>query len=472
MENQNRFSFIKTHRKVFILSGLVLAIIALILISALTPKHSAKITIITNGNNNIVITKQGVNAQNAFGSSGSGKLVVILSPGEYTVTVSNQQLSSQRLISVLGGKNQTITINLGQLGVLDPVTNQTTHFLSATDNTLVFLNQNAQLEYIDNQNNEHVIDNSNNLQVIKWGSSGYGIGQDQSGNLYLISDNTVSPINLSATKLNLSKTLNNFAVAPDKTLYVSDGQSVYAGTIGSTLRVLYRTNNNSHIDLSSASNNGVLGDISSNNLGSGKVSTEIMVITPKGNTYQVLGDLYSSAWSQSGKYVVTTSDEATTIYDSKLNEVAVLPANNINAPEWLNDNELFYGIAGQLWEYSLQSKSANQVADISNFGYVSELNIDEGDTYLYVVVQNTQSTQASFQLVRFGLNGQVSQNVMQQLQVALPNTINGCLIGYINYTKPTVTAPGLGTNGQSCTQVAATYLSQEAINASLLTIAN
>jgi hypothetical protein len=249
-------------------------------------------------------------------------------------------------------------------------------------------------------------------------------------------------------------------------LYLSNGNTIYAGVAGGTLSQLLRPVNGEGFSIVSATTKGVLVNETSTDA-SGDKNGDLLFITPA-KTYTIQAGIYDSAWSPNGQDLVVTTDSDSDIYNDRLQLIGSLPANNVTSPVWLNNNVIFYGIAGALWSYNIQTKTSNTVASVSVFGYVSKIYPSQNDAYVYVAIQNT--TTNSLELSRLGLDNQPVSPIMQELQVFLPNTYQGCSLDYLDFTAPSVVVDGTDSSGQNCVQAATSYLQLYAINPASLNI--
>jgi hypothetical protein len=127
---------------------------------------------------------------------------------------------------------------------------------------------------------------------------------------------------------------------------------------------------------------------------------------------------------------------------------------------------VLYSIAGNLWSYSLKTQASNLLANVAVFGNIAEIYPNQDGSYIYLDIQDTNTN--TFYLTRLGLNKQPVSAMMQQLQVFLPNTSGGCLMGYLNFTKPSITVDNTGSPTTNCSLVAENYLQTYNINTSLL----
>jgi hypothetical protein len=140
----------------------------------------------------------------------------------------------------------------------------------------------------------------------------------------------------------------------------------------------------------------------------------------------------------------------------------------VNSPTWLDDNTVLYGINDQLWKYDLPSGSASVIAKLGDTGQVSQIAPSKDGAYVYISVQKTNTSDGlGFELVRLGLRNQPISPALQKIRLLIPNLVNGCALGYTNFTHPTITTQGSSSSRDLCIQNAKDYLQPYGVDLSL-----
>jgi len=425
----------------------------------LTYLTTAEVDVTTNTSNYISIVRLGTTTSSSPIAQGQGKLSARLHTGAYSIGVGRIQTTTQRTVLVHAHHNQHLSINTISVNQLESVTNDAAYDLVFNNNNIAFLDlYSRNLISIDDQNNEQLLNTGYSLTEVKWASPTYGVAQDQASNLYLVNSGSVSKLTIPQTVNN-----NNYAIAPNKDLYVSNGKVVYSGIPGSTMIPIFRSTQK--ISILGASNNGVLINIS----GTSPSGDTMVVISSTGKTYEATGKAVEAAWSPSGKYLVITSSDSTKVYSNQLKFVEQLPANDVTSPVWLGNNAIFYGVNNGVWRYSLAAEKADLLATTpsSNFD-VYQLTLSQDDAYIYVLTQSIQSSNRLYVLSRLGLLNQPASTVVLGLQAFLPNTVDGCSIGYLNFSQPIVIAQPTDSPTLNCNSVAQTYLQEYGLDTASL----
>src|SRR5207237_10703641 len=101
--------------------------------------------------------------------------------------------------------------------------------IAADNGNLIYINigKNNHIYRVDSQNNLTEINSAQRFQKIKWAGISFGVGQDNSGHLYVIANGSVKPLGVPCA---YSGSSVSFDVSPNKRVYVSYGSDVYAGS--------------------------------------------------------------------------------------------------------------------------------------------------------------------------------------------------------------------------------------------------
>lgn len=419
---------------------------------------SANLTLVTDdASNEFTLVQMSPTRQN-IKINQSGKVTNLrVGAGSYLIKLASKAGSTSEQITVKAGDSKTVTLNItSSASITNPpqvVTSLGAADLIAGQSGLMFIDRNnaeRHLYAVDQANHVTLIDPVHTYQNIEWADQSFGIGLATKGT---INANVVKIENQKVTEVPLPFTYNEdftFAVAPNHTWYVSDGKVVYRANGDGSFTKIFSPND--EVGISTASNDAVA--IKVGEEGSGR-EEGVAVIHLDGTKYQLEGEIYESAWSPSGKRVVT-SGGINKVFDDKLNAIADLPENNVVSPVWLNENTLLYTRGGDIWRFDLTSKRATLLTSINKVvGSVSDLTPDESGDYLYFSIYRNGYSNPTFGLNRVSLgNKPVSDtSVVGRLNIALPYTDSGCSINFMNFTTISILYKSLSSR-ENCVTVA------------------
>jgi|GEM_PF-2010923 len=466
--------------KIGIVSFAVIVFVLLVAIPLIQFLQSGEIVVSTNSSANLVtltrdISGSGEKGSNAFSEQKTGALSARVKSGQYTVTVKNKFTSAQQVVIVKARHTVHVTINLAQTSQsqtplqFEPVASFATHDVKASPAALYYINQgNNELYEIGTNNQAQAIDSQQAFQSVQWINASLGVAQAENGQYYAIQNGNVT---LLSTPF-VSGGLAIYAVTPNGTVYISSNYGLYRGTVSGGFTKIYSLADQDPLIV--AGNNAVAvfeGGPDGISKATGQAtSTAILSVSPNGALIQKLdADAYEAAWSPNGKYLVATDDGSTTIFNTALQQVASVPNNNVNAPVWLNNQVLLYGVSTGLWEYNIKTNQSQLLANTALNGSISEISPSTDGSYAYVSTINQQGSSPTYQLSRLGFKGQAVSSTLSELQVFLPNSVNGCGFDYINFSGINIAVSGPPSQQQSCLQQAQSYLTEYAVNTSSFT---
>ena len=424
-----------------------------------------KIIVSTNGTNDISIEKQGISSAANQAITGRGKLSASLRGGTYTVTVNNRSFSSQRVVQIKSRQTEHISVNLQTIGQVEPVTSAEVYALMATSSSLTYIDLSGHsLVNVSSENQVQALLPGVSVSGLYWASPSLGVAQDQFGTLFSVQGLVVKKMSLP-----IIPTINNYAISPNGLLYFSNGKTLYAGALNGSYKQIL--NSDTPISIINATNNGVLISVGadSNDVSINRKDS-LQLISPQGKTYSGNIDVDDAAWSPNGLDLAVTTDTGTTVYDSHLKTLYQLPQSNVDSITWLNNTTVLYGIASNLWSYNIQTQTANVLTNVSDLGYVSEIYPSQDGSYIYIGIQSSSTN--NIYLTRLGLNKQPVSAIMQQLQIFLPNIYQGCSLGYLDFTSPTIVVQDTDSSGLNCIASAQVYLQTYGVNIANLDFVN
>jgi hypothetical protein len=388
----------------------------------------------------------------------TGSFSSMLPSGNYVITAKLDLSSSQKIVNLKSGETKKVEISIGVVGDAEPVSNREARNI-IVDTALSFLDRaSGNIYRVDQANNEKLIQASRGFSTVQWAGSSYGVGQDTTGQLFRITDN--------ATTIAAPFEYNNkttFALSPNRSLYVSDGKKLYFSKPEGSSKLLYTSTK--QISVMAGSDTFVMLSETQSDSKEGS----IIVVDQNGSTKRSDGETYSATWSPSGKLVFLSGGNKNGVFDASLNVVSGLPDSNVNAPAWLDDNTLLYGVNDKLWKYDISSKTSSIITSLGSSGQISQVSPSKDGAYIYMSVQkNNDSGDFSFALSRLGLNNQPRAAGLNRIQLVVPNTVSGCSLGYTNFTHLTITVKNISSSQEACLQSSKTYLQQYGVDLSSL----
>lgn len=361
-----------------------------------------------------------------------------LAAGTYIITVQNFTKSSVQVVTLKAGEHKDIMINT-KTETFEAVSSEVTSYGAgntvASHDTLRFIDRNSgdrPLYSVDSHGRVSVLDKKTRYTNVKWAGTSFGIGYGiNRNNKYVFTkiegnsvETVVAPFTVSVT--------SSYGVAPDKSWYISDGHTVYrANADGSFLKV-YSTDE--EVAIVSTSNDALL--LSQKPPQSTREGA-LAILHTNGDLYKIGGEAYEAAWSPSGKKLVTSGDTSK-IFDGKFNVIGTLPSGNFLSPVWLDEDTIIFGVANKVMRYELSSGKATTLLSFDPVaGTPSHISVNEEGDAIYVAVQKGgDRPNLVFRLEKISLKGGATTKVpVDKLNLLIPNTIRGCNLNYMNFTR-------------------------------------
>jgi hypothetical protein len=380
-----------------------------------------------------------------------------LKTGKYIISVQGNSLAATQVVNLKSRQKLNLRINPVKASGVEPVSDQNASNIMADSENLSALDPiTGNLYRIDSTNKITMIAPDQTFRSVQWVNPLKGIAQDTSGRLYLVSQTTVSPLNI---PFGYDQPVN-YTVTSDGSMYISSGSTVYKG--GETgFKKIYSASAPPSILAAQKSNLAVVEELE----GNGQDNSRISIISGGQVSVKKTGS-FVAAWSPGGDYLVISGQEGGEVIDVKSKHVATLPHPNLSSPIWLDDNSLVYGVSDQLWSYDIQTQQGRLIANMPLGATISGVSLTPDKSFLYLTARSiTDGSRA--QIKRVGLKGQSVDKTVYLLQNIMPQNVNSCFLDLINFTKPTVTVlPGT----PACLQTAQTKLQQSGFNPGTLTI--
>jgi hypothetical protein len=425
---------------------LVMIVLGVVVLLAILDIHhlltTGKISLVTNRSDGSVK----VLSRSAFEAGGAKlyadqkfhKVSERLKPGDYVAVAYTNSAYTNQAVTIKARQKTDITLNLNTPGNPQPVIEQGTTSISVNGN-LYFLSANA-LNYLA-PNNALNKAFSGAIKKIRWASPGTALMLDNSDNFYLLQNGATTQIPLPFVANNNPSI--DFSMAPNGTLYVSNGQTIFLGTAAGNLTQVYSSGNNYNSGLA-ASNNG-LAFIEKTPGGSSS-----LVLIKNGSIKKVSSNASQIAWSPEGTYLATSpgGGKVGTIYDASLTARYTMPNLGPANLVWSGENTLLYDASNSVWSYDLGSQQSAVLANLAPDQKVTSQALSDDGSYLYFA--------DSQHISKVSLNAKSSNNKLSVLNSFMPGTIGVCVLNYLNFATPTieVTYPLYQTTDSACLALA------------------
>ncbi len=415
---------------------LLAAIITLlVLLAVFNYFTSGRIIISVQGdgaNDTVAVFKLGTNTTNSKAvKQAAGRLDTRLKPGSYIATVSGKSFSTERVVAVTARKTSSYVLTAASLSEPEPVLSGDAGSLAADATQLLYVNPGLRsLFRVDSQNNISRLDKAPGLQQVKWAGAGFGVGQDELGALYTVTNGVVAGLSPPAGAQQ-NNAIERYAVSKDQTVYAVAGKTIYSHKAGGSWQRLFDAD--LPVGLLAVSDNMIA--FSNASADEGSESQPGLTVADasgvRGKKDITVDDL---AWSPNGNYLAVGSPAYGFVFDSSLRQVAVMPAAGATNLRWLGNDVLLYSVKNQLWRYNLKEQQASKLMDSPTDGVISDLSLSADGAYAYIAFSNN----AGSSIKRLGLQGQKTSQDIYKLAVFLPVKLDQCRAQLVNFTAPSV----------------------------------
>lgn len=425
---------------------------------------TAKVTIKTDSPTNYVRITQSADTSSGsklFSKDAKQQLSVRVRPGSYQISVyvPRGQNSTSQTIKVKARQNLSYTINPVAAVNPDPVYGKQAGSVFVDSTQLLFLSlsslsDNSQgsgsLLRADSSGSFSKLFPDHSFTKIAWANSQLGLAQDAFNNLYVIQNGQLSQIGLpfmvnSGTKL--SSDINR-----DGEVYVSNGRSVYSGSVSGNFKRIYTADSDEAVSSLSAGNKrvalvtNVVEALESKRNGS-RANGSIAVISDSGSVTKKSFGALGVSWSPNYNYLLVEGALSEGVFDSSLRQINAVAVNNAGNFSWYNNHSVFYSVYSQVWLYDLQTKKSTRVTSLFAGWNVTNIYPAKDGSYVYFSGGNSSKAQ----LFRAALRGQAIDNSLSSLTVFLPEVVHGCSLNYVNFNKPTIlVGPPAGQDPADC----------------------
>jgi hypothetical protein len=358
--------------------GLILAVVWLSKPTKLTFNSCASCRI------SVAVTVNGASVSaKGFPKTAQGSFTTTTA-GEYTFTVTDSSAIAVQRIVLSPHKTVTASLVPQPQSSITRVAAGDAYGLAAPDNShLFFLQASDGGLYELVGNSLHPIDTTQSFLRMSWADSSYGVAQDQGGQLWLYNGSAVTQLSQPN-----GSTFPNFAVAPNKELYLFLDGTLYRASPGSALQKFASVDSDDSPTFMAAAGGNValLNDADEPGEGGGVV----LVYSDSGKKTEKAGGSFITAWSPSGTSLLTSSTNGAVILNSKLHQTNLIAQSGITNAAWINDTWLVYSVAGQLWLYNANTGGASLLASTTG-GAVTQLAISDDHSTAYIVARSSIS---------------------------------------------------------------------------------
>jgi len=427
------------------------------LISFLT--HGRIIVSTANPSDTIYIKRDG---SDGFIKTGHSSISSTLKTGRYIVSVQGNSIASTQVVNLKSRQTLRLRINPVSASGVEPVSDHNATDIAADSENLSALDPiSGKLYRIDSTNSILALPTSQTFRSIQWITPLRGVAQDTAGRLYLVNQNTVSPLNVPFDYTQTSAI--NYTVTAGGSIYVSAGNTVYEGDAAGFKKIYAASAPPSLL----AAQNGSLAVVEELEGNSGQDNSRIAIVAGGAVSVKPTGS-FVAAWSPSGRYLAISGRDGGEVIDAKAKRVAALPHPNLSSPAWLDESTVVYAVSDQLWSYDIQTQQGRLLANMPLGGAISGMALTADKSYLYLTVRSITDGSRT-EIKRVGLKGQTIDKTVYRLQDVTPQNVGLCFLDLVNFTKPTVTvSPGT----PACMQTAQTKLQQSGFNLSALNLAS
>lgn len=377
-------------------------------------------------------------------AKGHNNLKVRLGNGEYVASVTGNNSASKQYIKVSGHKTLHYSIRLKATRTPVPTLSAGAKNMSAGP-TLLYLGGSDNLLYsLDAQNNLSQVGSNQTLRDVQWIGGGKGVGQDNGGQLYSVSQAGITRIALPVSYVNY------YSVAPNGTIYASRGQTVYVGSISGSFKKLYKSGS---AFTSLAAFNGGVAVIASPVADSPSAKVFVSIVNSSGKALtKSLSMAGSTVWSPDGKYLTGLAGSNYELFDQSLKVAAVVPNGYVSDPAWLSNTSMMFVSGSQVWQYDVSAQRSDLIANVPSINSISQIAVNEDLSAAYLSVTNINN---SLSVVKINLKGPDASAIFSQLQDILPLNLDNYSIDMVNYGQPVIVVqPFPGTDPQDDLQAA------------------
>jgi len=401
-------------------------------------------------------------------SQGHTKLSVTLSSGQYVATVTGESMTSSQVVTVKAHHTAAYQLNPISTTGIEPVMYSATSNFVAGNSQLLFLNDSSKLSRIDANNNITVLDQNDSFRTINWANASFGVGENNSGHLFAITNGVVAPLNFHNYD---SDDQPLVSVSPTKQVYVAVGGNLYLGGPSGNFKKIFSSNGDATILNAGKSAVAfvVSPDRDNGNAASGPGAQFFSIVQDSGKSVQQTNTgTFDAAISPDDTYLAIGTAQGGEILNASLKQIAAIPHPNFSHPVWLNNNTLLYSVADQLWTYNVLAQKSQVLAATPLAAPITEIAVSDDQSYVYLGVSNPSEIET---LERVPLKNQTISNVVYDLQEIMPDNPGTVSLSMINFagSVPTVLVqPVPGDPASDALQVAELTLEQDGFNLSQL----
>ncbi len=403
----------------------------------------------TNDPHNIItISKLDAHGKKLTIKQGQGAVSLRLHSGKYSVSAKNRVFESGQNIEIHARKKASISLDVQVAITIEPVLASGAFDVVADNEKVLFIDTSTGSLYeISGNSAPALVSNSLTFKSARWVGTAFGLVQAADGHLYRFQDGSITPLQVPFTYTEGKEV--GYGLTGNDHIYVSSGPNIYSLEGDGTYKEIYVAKSTSP-SLVAGKNHLAIID------GGGAVNGDkksdygglLALVDGDGKSVTKTIDSSAVAWSPDDKYLASSSESSSKIYDTSLKETGSYPGGGSTSVAWLDNNTLLYGISGSLWSYNVSAEKAAVIAETPLQGAVSGIYPGIGGSYVYIAVAKT--TSSSFELDRINTRGEAVPDYVLQLATNFPKSLSNCQVTYVNFIKPSLLLQGDPGAGQSC----------------------
>jgi hypothetical protein len=414
---------------------LVLAVIAVALCLVLAHSYLAQghLAVTTNNSNAVIaVVKSSGTSKQTTVATAQGQLSKSLSGGEYEILVSNQTESASREVTVKARHSNVYHIDLPNQIAAQSVLPDGAASLTTDGTQLLYVNfDTGLLSQLESSGIPSVVDPLHSFSSVKWADPTFGVGQTTEGQLLVINNETVGALKVPFSYKN--DVTVSYSVSSTGMVFVSSGNTIYAGQYGSNFHKYFTASSNSPLLFAGASKLAVLDSV-------GEDENKLTIVSHGGSAITKEVNAGGVVWAPNDQELVTTGDGNNTgaIYTAALQRVINLPGDStqevgLNGAVWLNNNDLIYGRTQGLWEYNQKTGQAGILASTPEQETIINAFLDQARSYVYFTAANQSNGHI---LLRVGLTAQTQKPpaYTSGLSVLFPSSTDQCSFSYSDFS--------------------------------------
>lgn len=349
-----------------------------------------------------------------------------LPSGNYQIYATGQNNTFIKNVYLKAKSNTFVSIKFYNQIQPEPIYSESASNIYSDGKNLSFVDPSSNYLYgINSQNNLSILNDQSTFLSVKWITYNSGLAEGKDNNLYYFNNNSLNKVTLPfSTQKNPSF---SFDCSSNGVVYVSNGQTVYVGSVKGNFQQIYSSGNNYNTSVSAGNGNVAILEYANN-------TSRVVIV---GNSKHIINlPAKQISWSPDDKLLlVNTGGQNTAIYSSDLKLITTLGVSQISDAVWSDNNQIVFLSKGSIWLYNLTTQTEYLLATPNLPGAtISDLSADtSGDNIFY----NYTNTSNVSEVYRLSLSNQNYPQYVNELPIFFPTSVgidSPCYIDYINFT--------------------------------------